>query len=280
LICIVAAPTVPRTNAAEATIGLIDSPAKAKATQSAWAAKLGKPVQWSNAEGMKFQLIPPGEFDMGAKNGDKDAPSHRVRLTEPYYLGTYEVTREEWQKITKREQSRYFPGPREPMNYVNWYDSEAFFATLNKMDAITNAVAKYRLPTEAEWDFAARAGTTTRYYTGDTEANLDKAGWYEKNSGGTPHNVGEKAPNAFGLYDMLGNLWEWCGDCDDADYYPKSPPENPPGQKCEYPYEYNVLRGGACLFSTNFCTAWHRDHTEAERTFKDVGLRVVLPIRP
>ncbi|MBI4024219.1 MAG: SUMF1/EgtB/PvdO family nonheme iron enzyme [Verrucomicrobia bacterium] len=266
--------------AAEAVIGLIDTPEKAKEAQAAWAAKLGKPAQWANSAGMKFQFIPPGEFEMGAQDGDADAKPHKVRLTEPFYIGTYEVTREEWKAITKLEHSRYFPGPRHPMTYVNWYDTEAFFAALNKAEGLTNAVAKCRLPTEAEWEFAARAGTKTRYYSGDSEADLDKAGWHEKNGGGAPHPVGQKLPNAFGLYDMLGNVWEWCGDAYDPDYYSKSPAENPPGPKVEYPYEYTVLRGGACLFGPTFCTVWHRDHSEAERTFKHVGLRVMQPIKP
>ena len=264
----------------DATVGLIDSAENARAVQAAWAAKLNKPIQWTNPTGMKFQLIPPGEFDMGVKDGDKDAPLHRVRLTEPFYLGTYEVTREEWEKITKHKQSNYFPGARQPINYIKWYDSQNFLAKLNKAEGITNSVAMYRFPTEAEWEYAARAGTKTRYYTGDTEADLDKAGWYEKNSGGATHPVGEKAPNAFGLYDMLGNVWEWCGDFYDPEYYTKSPPENPPGQKGEYPYEYTILRGGSFAFSANFCTTWHRDHSEAERTFKHIGLRVALPIKP
>ena len=88
-------------NSQDAGVALIDTPEKAKAAQAAWAAKLGRPVQWTNSVGMKFQLIPPGEFGMGAKDGDADAPLHRVKLTEPFYLGTFEVTREEWEKVMK-----------------------------------------------------------------------------------------------------------------------------------------------------------------------------------
>src|SRR5688572_29703136 len=165
----------------DATVALIDTPEKAKAAQAAWATKLGKPVQWSNPAGMKFQLIPPGEFDMGAKDGDPDAKLHRVRITQPFYLGTYEVTRQDWEKVSKSKHSNFFPGPTHPMNHIHHYAAVSFCAQLSKAEGITNAVAQYRLPTEAEWAFAARAGTATHYYTGNTEADLDKAGWYEKN---------------------------------------------------------------------------------------------------
>lgn len=265
---------------ADTAVTVIDTPEKAQIAQAAWAAKVGKPAQWTNAVGMKFQLIPPGEYDMGVKDGDKDAPLHHVRLTAPFYLGTYEVTRQEWEKVTKQTHSNYYPGPREPMNYVTLYNAHDFFQRLDQLDGTATTGPKYRLPTEAEWEFAARAGATSRYYTGDTLADLDKAAWYEQNSGAAAHPVGEKAPNAFGLYDMLGNLWEWCSDAYDPDYYGKSPVDNPPGQKDDYPYEYTVLRGGSFLFGPDFATVWHRDHSDAERTFKHVGLRVALTIQP
>ena len=265
--------------AQDASVALIDTPEKAKAAQVAWATKLGKPVQWSNSAGMKFQFIPPGEFEMGSKD-EVDAKPHRVRITQPFYLGTTEVTREQWEKIEKAQNSRFFPGPTQPMNYVDIYRADGFCAAMSKAEGITNAVAKYRLPTEAEWEFAARAGTSTRYYTGDTEADLVKAGWFEKNSGGTTHPVGEKAANAFGLYDVLGNVWEWTSDFYDPDFYTKAPAENPTLPKDEYPHEYSVLRGGSCLHDAKFCTAGHRDHFEPSRSLKCIGLRVVLPIKP
>jgi formylglycine-generating enzyme required for sulfatase activity len=258
--------------AQDAGISLIDTPEKANAAQAAWAAKLGKPVQWTNAAGMKFQLIPPGEFDMGVKDGDKDAPLHRVKLTEPFYLGTYEVTRAEWEKIMKGKNSNFFPGPTHPMNHTHAYQADGFCAALSKLEGITNAVAQYRLPTEAEWEFACRAGMTT-------EPELDKVAWYEKNSGGTTHPVGQKTANAFGLYDMLGNVWEWTGDFYDTDFYTKGPKENPSLPKDEYPHEYRVVRGGSCFYDAKFCTTWHRDRYEPSRTLNNLGLRVVLPIK-
>lgn len=264
-------------HAQEAGIAVIDTPEKAKAAQAAWAAKLGKPVQWSNAAGMKFQLIPPGEFDMGAKDGDKDAPLHRVRITEPFYLGTFEVTRAEWEKVTGKKHSNFFPGPTHPMNHIHHYTAASFCGQLSKADGFTNTV--YRLPTEAEWEYAARAGTTTRYHTGDSEADLDKAGWYEKNSGGTTHPVGQKAANAFGLHDMHGNVWEWTADFCDPDFYGKSPPENPSNPKPEFPNEYVAMRGGSCFFDASFCTSWHRDRYEPSRTLNHAGIRMLIPAK-
>jgi len=259
--------------AQEAAISLIDTPEKAKAAQAAWAAKLGKPVQWSNSFGMKFHLIPPGEFDMGVKDGDKDAPLHRVKLTEPFYLGTFEVTRQEWEKVMKGKSSNFFPGPKHPINHVHHYQANGFCAALSKAEGITNAVAMYRLPTEAEWEYACRAGMTT-------EPELDKVAWYEKNSGGTTHEVGQKTANAFGLYDMLGNVWEWTADFYDAEAYTKLPATNPSLPKDEYPHEYAVVRGGSCFYDAKFCTSWHRDRYEPSRTLNNLGLRVVLPIKP
>ncbi|MBI4025345.1 MAG: formylglycine-generating enzyme family protein [Verrucomicrobia bacterium] len=266
-----------RIHAPDAAIALIDTPEKAKAAQAAWAAKLGQPVQWTNSVGMKFQLIPPGEFEMGSKDGDADAKLHKVRLTQPVYMGACEVTREQWEKVTNMKQSRYFPGPQQPINYVDAYKAHNFCAALSKLEGATNLV--YRLPTEAEWEYAAKAGAATRYYTGDTEKDLDRAGWFEKNSNGAAHPVGQKEPNAFGLYDMLGNVWEWCADFYDKDYYATAPSENPPPRKREYPCEDGVVRGGACFQDAKFCAAWHRDYYETSRADKHFGLRIVRPIQ-
>ncbi|MBI4024221.1 MAG: formylglycine-generating enzyme family protein [Verrucomicrobia bacterium] len=269
--------------AAEATISLVDTPEKAKEAQAAWAAKLGKPVQWTNSVGMKFQLIPPGEFEMGAKDGEADAKPHKIKLTQPFYLGTCEVTREQWEKVTGKIHTTHFPGPQMPITSISLYFTDEFCAKLNKLENLAVKVPSdpaYRIPTEAEWEYAARAGTATRYYTGNTEKDLDRAGWYEKNSGATVHPVGQKEANAFGLHDMLGNVWEWCSDAYDKDYYTKGPVENPPGAKREHPHEDTVVRGGSFLHDPPLCAAAHRDRYEAERYNKDFGFRVVLPIMP
>ena len=269
--------------AAEATIFLIDTSEKAKEAQAAWAAKLGKPVLLTNSVGMKFQLIPPGEFEMGSKDGEADAKPHKVKLTQPFYLGACEVTREQWEKVTGKIHSTNFPGPQMPITSISLYATAEFCAKLNKLENLTAKVPSdpvYRIPTEAEWEYAARAGAATRYYTGNTEKDLDRAGWFEKNSGAAPHPVGQKEANAFGLYDMLGNIWEWCSDYYDKDYYSKSPTENPIGPKREYLIEDTVVRGGSFLRDSPMCATTHRDRYEAERYGKDFGFRILLPIQP
>jgi formylglycine-generating enzyme required for sulfatase activity len=262
--------------AQDADIIRIDSPEKARAQQEAWAKKLGKPAEVTNSAGMKLRLIPPGEFVMGCAkpgSGDEDAPPHAVRITRPFYLGQTEVTREQWEKVTGTTRSNYFPGPQMPINFITWYDTQAFFQKLGKSEAGT----VYRLPTEAEWEFAARAGTTTAYATGDTEADLAKAGWYLENSGDTTHPVGQKEPNALGLYDMHGNVWEWCSDFYDIRGYQVGAPEDPTGPDLTL-HRYRVLRGGSIYYPAKSARSCHRAYYQDSRSEKHIGFRVVLEI--
>ncbi len=251
---------------------VIDSPEKAAAAQTASATKLGKPVEWINSMGMKFRLIPAGEFTMGSTDGSADETPHRVILTKPYYMGCFEVTRTQWETVTGTKHSDYFPGPDIPMNCITWDHAASFIKTLNKFES-----AEYRLPTEAEWEFAARAGSATAFPTGDTEKELDKAGWYAANDGGALNPVGQKAANAFGLYDMNGNAWEWCDDFYDAHYYAVSPLENPTGPALSV-FHYRVLRGGAAFFGAQSCRSTTRNYFNDSRTTKLTGFRIVLPV--
>ena len=250
---------------------LIDTPAKAKAAQEACAAQLGKPVQWTNGAGMNFQLVPAGEFMMGSP-GDADAPLHRVRLTKPFYLATTEVTRAQWEALTGTVRSTYFPGAEMPINCVSWYEAQQFIGALSKKEGV-----KYRLPTEAEWEFAARGGATTRFPAGDAEQDLDRAGWFVKNSDNVLHAVGQKEPNAFGLQDMHGNAWEWCDDFYDPQSYAVSPLEDPKGPERSL-YRYRVLRGGSIFYGAGMCASGHRDYFQESRYEKHIGFRVLLPI--
>jgi formylglycine-generating enzyme required for sulfatase activity len=253
-------------------LAVVDSPEKAVAVQQAAAVKLGKPAEWSNSIGMKFRLVPAGEFVMGSAGGEADATTHRVRLTQPFYMGCFEVTREQWETVTGKKHSDFFPGPDMPMNLITWYDATSFIKALSKQEAV-----EYRLPTEAEWEFAARAGSATAYPTGDTEQELAKAGWYAGNDGGTLHPVGQKVANAFGLHDMNGNAWEWCEDFYDANYYAVSPVENPAGPALST-YRYRVLRGGAAFFDANYCRSTTRNYYQDSRTTKLIGFRIMLPV--
>ena len=151
-------------------------------------------------------LIPAREFQMGSPESEKyhqdNALQHEVTLTKPFYMGKYEVTQEQWESVMGNNPSSFFRGPKLPVTSVSWKDCQEFIKKLNEKTS-----GGYRLPTEAEWEYACRAGTTTAYSYGDnltkSDANID---------GDSIKAVGSYRPNAFGLYDMHGNVWEWCND--------------------------------------------------------------------
>ena len=132
-----------------------------------------------------------------------------MRITKPFYLGKYLVTQEQWEAVM-RDNPSCFEGPKNPVDSVSWNDCQQFLGKLNAKSAAGGG--KFQLPSEAQWEYACRAGSTTRYCFGDDESKLGEYAWYEANSGNTTHPVGGKKPNAWGLYDMHGNGWEWCDD--------------------------------------------------------------------
>jgi formylglycine-generating enzyme required for sulfatase activity len=159
--------------------------------------------------GMQFVLIPAGEFMMGSNDGRNDEqPVHRVCLTKPFYLGKYEVTQGEWKKVMGNNLSQHKGDPRRPVENVAWDDVQGFINRLNARES----GARYRLPTEAEWEYAARAGSISVYSFGDDARQLGAYAWYGDNASSTTHPVGQKLSNAWGLYDMHGNVWEWVQD--------------------------------------------------------------------
>ena len=199
-------PTTPtkedQPTAPEETVSLAETPNGSDESS----AKAGVPAV--NSVGMRFVPIPAGEFMMGdADNG----PTHKVTLTQPFSLGTYEVTQEQYEKVMGTNPS-YFKGPQNPVEKVSWDDAVEFCRKLSELPAEKQAGYVYRLPTEAEWEYACRAGTTTEYSFGDSESELGAYAWYGQNSGRTTHPVGQKKPNAWGLYDMHGNVHEHCQD--------------------------------------------------------------------
>jgi len=192
----------------------------------------------TNSIGMKMVLIPAGEFMMGSPEGEGgtlERPQHRVRITKPFYLGVYEVTQEQYEKVMGANPSEFL-GPTRPVERVTWDGAVNFCRKLGQQEG-----KSYRLPTEAEWEYACRAGTTTQYGFGDDVSALGEYAWYNKNAKST-HPVGGKRANGWGLYDMHGNVREWCADWHAPGYYAVSPAEDPIGPDSG---TTRVLRGGA-----------------------------------
>jgi formylglycine-generating enzyme required for sulfatase activity len=240
---------------------------KTKNPPKALAVDLGKGFK------LELVLIPAGEFLMGSPDSDKDAvadekPQHRVRITKPFYLGKYLVTQEQWEAVMGSSPSLIM-GPKNPVESVSWNDCQQFLDKLNAKSAA--GVGKFQLPSEAQWEYACRAGSKTRYCFGDHASKLSEYAWYDANSGNTTHPVGEKKPNAWGLYDMHGNVWEWCQDWHDGGDYAKSPTDDPTGLATG---SYRVLRGGSWDFPARDCRSANRDDGGAWHQSLNLGLRV------
>jgi predicted Zn finger-like uncharacterized protein len=242
-------------------------------------------VELGNGVKLEMVLIPAGEFLMGSPDSNMEAandekPQHRVRITKPFYLGKYPVTQEQWEAVMGNKPSN-FHGPKNPVEQVSWDDCQQFLKKLNDrfphpgplptMLRTVPGEGEFRLPTEAQWECACRAGSTTRYCFGDDESGLGEYAWYSVNSGQTTHQAGEKKPNAWGLYDMHGNVWEWCADCYDGGYYAHSPTDDPTGPATG---SLRVSRGGSWRYPARRCRSWHRlMHNPGYRRY-DLGLRV------
>lgn len=190
---------------------------------------------------MKFRKIPAGKFTMGSPENEKEwsdneRPQHLVTITRPFYLGMYEVTQAQWKVVMGNNPSKFRGcGDDCPGERVSWGDVQEFINKLNQIEGLN----KYRLPTEAEWEYACRAGSNTRFGFGDDEAVLGQYAWYDRIEEST-HPVGQKRPNAWGLYDMHGNVMEWCQDW--YGDYPSASETDPIGPSSG---GYRVIRGGS-----------------------------------
>lgn len=233
-------------------------------------------ANFTNSLGMEFVLISPGSFVMGSDSNRDAMPRHPVTISRPFYLGRYPVMRGQWaammgnilnrfdvNKLFKEDTSRH------PVVDVSWDDVQEFIRKLNRKEGHN----RYRLPTEAEWEYACRAGTTTAYFFGDDLDNLGGYAWYSANSSGVTHPVGEKLPNAWGLYDMHGNVWEWC-----SDWYGKYPtgsaldPQGPPTG------ERRALRGGSWYEAASDCYTSCRIKRTPDKGHGSVGFRLALSL--
>jgi len=226
-----------------------------------------------NSIGMKLAWIPLGEFLMGSPKDEEgrsanEGPQHRVVISKGFFMATTPVTQDQYKTVMGKNPS-HFKGSDLPVEQVSWEDAVEFCSKLGKKEG-----RGYRLPTEAEWEYACRAGTTTRFYFGDYDDDLGYHGWFDSNSGSKTHTVAQKKPSAFGLYDMHGNVLEWCSDWYDADYYSNSPEVDPRGPKTAK--EYRVLRGGSWYHGPGSCRSANRFRYSPDGRISNFGFRVVL----
>ena len=221
--------------------------------------------------GVKLEmiLIRPGSFMMGSDKGEEnEKPVHKVKITKPFYMGKFEVTQAQYQAVMGSNPSSFKGEGNLPVETVSWDDCQTFLKKLNEKIPGKD----FRLPTEAEWEFACRAGSTTEYCFGDSENNLGEYAWCTSNAGQKTRPVGGKKPNAWGLYDMHGNVWEWCNDYFGDKYYESSPAEDPKGADSG---ALRVLRGGSCYFKPLSCRSSIRNIYGPTRRYNGYGFRVL-----
>ena len=281
--------------------GLAAGSAEAQEEQRRLVESSGLPLEVENSVGMRFRLIPPGAFLRGSHAEEtgsftNEQPAHRVTLTRPFYIGAFEVTQGQWAMVMGENASRFrAAGASAPAETVSWNDARSFVSRLCELEGVPEGT--YRLPAEAEWEYACRAGTAAATYAGDLEILgernapvLDPIAWYGGNSGvdyegyfvdgweetqtsfeiaGT-HPAGMKRPNAWGLHDTIGNVWEWCEDW--IDLYADAPAADPRGPESG---PGRVARGGAWSSPARRCRAATRGAGPPDVQGYDMGLRIV-----
>jgi len=248
-----------------------------------------KPITVDLGGGVKMELVwvPAGSFQMGSPQLEQDqmvregaqrewvsdeGPVHTVEL-DGFWMGRYEVTQEQYRAVMGKNPSK-FRGEKHPVEYVSWNNATDFCRKATAKVAQASLPARsFRLPTEAEWEYACRAGSTTRFCFGDSEGELGDYAWYAGNSGNTTHPVGEKKPNKWGLYDMHGNVWEWCGDWYGEKYYGHSDRKNPKGPSSG---DMRVFRGGSWHHLPNYCRSADHNWAAPPLTLTIGGFRVVF----
>jgi uncharacterized protein (TIGR02996 family) len=245
-----------------------------------------------NSVGMALALIPAGSFWMGSPDGERDrhrdeGPRHKVEISRAFYLGVFPVTQAQYLLVTESNPSHFRAGgegahlvrgvdtSQFPVERISWHDAVAFCRQLSEQSEERAAGRAYRLPTEAEWEYACRAGTTTLFHHGDTltsdQANFDGAPRGRYLARTCP--VGTYRPNAFGLFDMHGNVWEWCADWYDESYYRHSPACDPAGPPKG---SRRALRGGSWFYGAAICRSAYRYRYEPDAPQNEFGMRVAL----
>ena len=244
-------------------------------------AKAQAPKEITNSIGIKLVLVPKGTFMMGSPESEQgrneNETQHEVTISKDYYLGVYEVTQAQYEKVMGKNPS-YFQGAVVgnenadlPVEMVSWDDAVEFCKKLSELPDEKKAGRVYRLPTEAEWEYACRAGSKTAYSFDDEEGLLPEHGWFNRNSSNRTHTVGLLEPNAWGLYDMHGNVWEWCSDC--YEEYPKGAVSDPTGPK---EGSYRVLRGGCWNDEAAYCRSAFRIRLDPSYRSNILGFRLAL----
>jgi len=299
---------------------------QARKHQEAWAKYLKIPIEYTNSIGMKFRLIPPGEFTMGSTAAEIDealkdvsedtlwqqtwqqiigdeVPQHKVILTQATYLGIHEVTQAEYQKVMGRNPSGFASTGEEndrfagvdttqyPVDRVIWIDAIEFCTKLSQLEKLKPFYSRtgdtvtqldgtgYRLPTEAELEFAGRGGTTTKFGISDKTKDLLRTGWFDDNAGGQTHPVGQMYADSFGLFDVHGNVWEWAQDGSDPDYHRRFQDE--PAINPSVPISIaspRALRGGAWSNRALYCRPAARVVIEPTEPHMDFGFRVLMTV--
>jgi len=217
--------------------------------------------------GLEFVWVEGGCFPMGDDQGEeRERPAHRVCVSS-FWMGRFEVTQGQWQRVMGENPSN-FKGLERPVENVSWGDANDFLAQLGQQ-----AGRNYRLPTEAEWEFAARGGNKSQGFPYAGADSLDEVGWYAENSGGAEIPVGRRAPNELGLFDMSGNVWEWCADWYDQAYYRWSPQDDPVGPDQG---SYRVRRGGSWSSFPERARSTDRGWYDPASRYKNLGFRVAL----
>ncbi len=228
-----------------------------------------QPPLEETAAGAEMARIPGGWFEMGsAAERELDEPLHRVYVG-PFYIDKYEVTQAEYERVTGTNPSRW-KGANNPVEQIRWANAAEYCNARSRLEGLQPAYDPqtwecdfhadgYRLPTEAEWEYAARAGSTTEYFFGDGPVRLKDYAWFKENCTRRPRPVGSREPNPWGLYDVYGNVWEWCNDFYAEDYYQQSPQRDPRGPA---EGENRVVRGGCWNSRPDECRSAYRNYED------------------